>query len=231
MEELVSAEDWEALQGLLAHGVKVIEGKQVEAVKLAILEFYSTASMLGLEDIADVAKKFEDFLLQKVAPGWGGEATATLSFSMGGLLEKMQLNKYSPQFSSGLSEILMFMEFYEEDEPSPPATPQEKAVPAAAPPVAPEPVPEPPLPEIDLSELGLSAVDDDPLETGTSLLLEEDFTEDIQEPALPALTGDSNLHPAEEEVTKPEKGLPARAPAAVPPARAKPTPQKPGKRA
>ncbi|MCE5243377.1 MAG: hypothetical protein ABFD98_00735 [Syntrophobacteraceae bacterium] len=150
MSDLVADEDWESLQNLLAHGIKLLDGKQVESVKLAILEFYSTASMLGLEDIAGVAKKFEEFLLNKVAPGWGDEATATLSFSMGGLLEKMQLNQYSPAFSQGLGEILMFMDFYEEDEPgqsAPPEVEAPSAPPMEAPAVKAVAVSEPPAPE------------------------------------------------------------------------------------
>ena len=232
MDELVSAEDWGALQDLLATGIKLIETKQVDRVKLGILEFYSTASMLGLEDIAGVAKKFEEFLLQKVAPGWGGEATATLSFSMGGLLEQMQLNAYSSKFSAGLGEILQFMEFYEEDEPAPaeepPApAPAPPAPPAKAAPVTP-PAPEPPPPEPDLMELALSLSRELAPEPDAPPPKEVDLVADSAKPAPPP--------PSPEPVRPAAKAAPAKQPETPPapkptpkPVESRPAPQKPGR--
>lgn len=109
-------EDWEALIEVLGDTIKKLDTKEVEPVKLGILEFVSTAAMLGLQDLADVSKGFETFLLQIVAPDWDAEAVATLSFSMGALVEKMQLQEYGPKFSSGLSEITVYLELYDPNE-------------------------------------------------------------------------------------------------------------------
>lgn len=116
---------------VLGKAIKKLDGKQVEPVKLAILEFVSTAAMLGLQDLADVSKRFEDFLLKTVAPGWDAEAVATLSFTMGALLEKMQLQEYGPKFSSGLGEITLYLEMYniDESESKPPGQPESFASP------------------------------------------------------------------------------------------------------
>jgi len=59
---------------------------------------------------------FRGFLLSPVAPDWNDEATATLSFAMGALVEKMQMLPYCPEFSAGLGEVLTYLDFYGEDE-------------------------------------------------------------------------------------------------------------------
>lgn len=131
LSELVDKEDWEALIGVLGDTIKKLEGKQVEPVKLGILEFVSTAAMLGLQDLADVSKGFENFLLQTIAPAWDAEAVATLGFSMGALAEKMQLQEYGPKFSSGLGEITLYLEMYTNEETGPDSQPQFEAETAA----------------------------------------------------------------------------------------------------
>lgn len=147
----VYQEDWEALIGALEEAIQALSGKKVEPVKLKILEFSSTAAMLELQDLADVGNRFEAFLLFPVAPDWNEEATATLSFAMGALVEKMQMFPYSPEFSAGLGEVLMYLDFYGEGEEipealaeaaPPPTTPApEPPAQTAPPPVAPAPEP------------------------------------------------------------------------------------------
>lgn len=116
MSELVMKEDWEALMEVLNKTIRLLDDKQVEPVKLSILEFFSTAGMLGLQDLADVSKQFENFLLETVAPDWNMEAATTLSFSMGALLEKMQMQEYGPKFSAGLSEVLLYLDLYGDED-------------------------------------------------------------------------------------------------------------------
>ncbi len=122
MHSTIGKEDWEALVEVLQEAIQLLNGRQTEPVKLKILEFSSTAAMLELEDLAGCGKRFEDFLLTTVAPSWNEEATATLSFAMGALVEKMQLSTYSPEFSSGLGEVLMYLDFYDAEEPGAPAS-------------------------------------------------------------------------------------------------------------
>ncbi len=109
----VSKEDWGALTEILDRATKKLPMKRLEPIKQSILEFISTAAMLELEDMADVGRKFNEFLVKTVAPGWDNEAVATLSFSIGALVEKMQMNEYGPAFSSGLDEVLLYLDFYE----------------------------------------------------------------------------------------------------------------------
>lgn len=116
MISTIDQEDWDALIQVLQEGIQFLSGKQVEPVKLKILELSSTAAMLGLEDLAGCGGRFEGFLLSTVAPDWSEEATATLSFAMGALVEKMQMMPYGPEFSAGLGEVLMYLDFYGEDE-------------------------------------------------------------------------------------------------------------------
>lgn len=132
MSTTVGQEDWEALMEVLQEAIQMLSGNQSEPVKLKILEFSSTAAMLELQDLADCAGRFETFLLSTVAPDWDDEATATLSFSMGALVEKMQMSSYGPAFSAGLSEVLMYLDFYGEEEGAPepelPVAPAEEAM-------------------------------------------------------------------------------------------------------
>ncbi|MGV8074215.1 MAG: tetratricopeptide repeat protein [Syntrophobacteraceae bacterium] len=117
MNPLVDKEDWAALTEVLERATSKLSLKQVEPVKQIILEFITTAAMLELNDLADVGEAFNNFLVNAVAPRWDDEATATLSFSIGALAEKMQLNEYGTEFSSGLSEILLYLDLYEVEEP------------------------------------------------------------------------------------------------------------------
>lgn len=118
MHSTIGKEDWEALMEVLQEGIQLLSARQAEPVKLKILEFSSTAAMLGLQDMADCGNRFEGFLLSTVAPDWNEEATATLSFAMGALVEKMQLSSYGPDFSAGLGEVLMYLDFYSAEDPA-----------------------------------------------------------------------------------------------------------------
>jgi tetratricopeptide (TPR) repeat protein len=154
MSELITKEDWEALIEVLGDAIAKLDGKRAEPVKLGILEFVSTAAMLGLQDLADVSKRFEGFLLETVALDWNAEAVATLSFSMGALIEKMQLQEYGPKFSSGLGEIALYLQMYKSEESGS----------------------EPPLkPEVQTGELTDAIL----VETPSDFMLEDDELEDL----------------------------------------------------
>lgn len=124
MSTLVEKEDWEALIEVLNEASKQLVIKRVEPVKQNILEFVNTAAMLELKDLADIGESFNEFLLETVAPQWNEEAVATLSFAIGALAEKMQLNEYGPRFSSELSEIYLYLTFYENEEQEPLTSPE-----------------------------------------------------------------------------------------------------------
>ena len=185
MSSTVGQEDWQALMEVLQEAIQALSGKQTEPVKLKILEFSSTAAMLELQDLADCAGRFEGFLLSTVAPDWDDEATATLSFSMGALVEKMQMSSYSPAFSSGLSEVLMYLDFYGDDEgaaepePEPPAPPPAETL---------EPVAEssPPVPATPEKEAVMASASssDAPSAVDEDALLAEIFAE-VESPEEP----------------------------------------------
>jgi hypothetical protein len=129
MSDAVDDEDWKALMEVLEGTTSLMGRKQVEPVKLGILEFSSTTAMLGLEDLAGVGSRFESFLLEKVAPDWDEEAAATLNFAMGALIEKMQTQEYGPAFSAGLDEVLLYLSFFDEEEKEGPMEAPDQALP------------------------------------------------------------------------------------------------------
>lgn len=114
MSAPIMREDWEALVEVLDMGIKRLDDKRIEPVKQSLLEFSSTAAMLGLTDLANAAVKFQEFLFEAVAPEWDEEAVATLSLSMKGLRENMDAEEYGPRFVEGLKEYLAYLEFYRE---------------------------------------------------------------------------------------------------------------------
>ena len=195
VDEPLLREDWEALMEVLQGCIKKLETKTLAVAKLAVLEFSSTASMLGLEDLYNVGLRFEDFLLHTVDPGWDGEATATLSFAMGALLEKMQAMDYGPKFSACLPEILSFMDSYgEEAPPTPPPPPVVEPEPLQS-----ETAEAPPL--LDETDIGkLFAGDDAPLDETPAFLMDESEIDKLfageetpQEEAPPALMDESEI--------------------------------------
>jgi hypothetical protein len=181
MSNTVDDEDWKALMEVLEGTATLLGRKQVEPVKLGILEFSSTTAMLGLEDLAGVGSRFEAFLMEKVAPGWDEEAAATLNFAMGALLEKMQNQEYGPAFSAGLDEVFLYLSFFDDEEqagpePSVPteAETQEMQTPFSTlanieAPVAQE---EPPPVQVDLHEFETDFLEVRSPETDKGVLLE-----------------------------------------------------------
>jgi len=115
MSSPVLKEDWEALIEALTAGYDQLADKRTEPLKQSILEFSTTCAMLGMEDLARAGKKLEEFFLQNVAPDWNEEARVTLGFAMGGLIEKMRRQDYGVEFSASLDEVLLYLEFFEED--------------------------------------------------------------------------------------------------------------------
>ena len=140
----VAREDWDALIEVLDRAISVLDGRKVQPVKESLLEFTTTAAMLGLEDVADAVTSMLDFLVNQVGPGWDAEAAGTLSFTIAGFREKMASEPYSPAFAEGMKEILLFLDFFEkEEEQPPPATTPQKATVEPPPPAPRKAEPEP----------------------------------------------------------------------------------------
>jgi|GEM_PF-548107 len=208
MTETVSSEDWQALVEILNDGINKLARKKVEPVKQSILEFFTSAAMLGLDDMANVAKRFEGFLLQTIVPAWEDEAVSTLSFVMGALVEKMQMQEYGPKFSSGLGEILMYLDFYGEEEPQPSATPVEEPGEDTAAALRLEQSPSAPLSSFidtisaeDLlaDELGPDKAKLAEAEAGAGAAAEEEDEIDPFEAALADMLAEDALKPSEKE--------------------------------
>jgi len=180
----IDQEDWDALIEVLDRAISLLDGRKVQPVKESFLEFTTTAAMLGLEDVADAVTSMLDFLVKQVGPSWDEEAAATLSFTMASFREKMAAEEYSPAFSEGMKEILLFMDFFEKEEPEPQAKAEPKAAPipegkdAVPPRVEPPPSP-PPEPLLDeIAEiLDVETHDQEPAE---SLATVEETPEDIE---------------------------------------------------
>lgn len=136
MSVVVEKEDWDALIEVMDRAIARLDGRKIQPVKDSLLEFTSTAAMLGIEDVADAVTKMLDFLVSKVGASWDAEAAATLGFTMAGFREKMAAEPYSPAFSGSIAEILLFLDYFEPEEPEPTATSIPEAV-AAPPPKAP----------------------------------------------------------------------------------------------
>lgn len=137
MSVVVEKEDWDALIEVMDRAIDRLDGRKIQPVKDSLLEFTSTAAMLGIEDVADAVTKMLDFLVSKVGASWDAEAAATLSFTMAGFREKMAAEPYSPAFSASIAEILLFLDYFEPEEPEPSAGNVPEAVAPAPPPKAP----------------------------------------------------------------------------------------------
>ena len=66
----VAKEDWDALIEVLDSAISLLDGRKMQPVKESLLEFTTTAAMLGLEDVADAVTKMLDFLVNMVGPSW-----------------------------------------------------------------------------------------------------------------------------------------------------------------
>jgi hypothetical protein len=118
--ELPLQEDWDALVSLLNEALKLLGGEQIEPSRQRLLEFSNTAAMLGLQDLADVSVRLQEFLVNTIKPEANDEAVGTLSFAISALIEKMQTQQHGAELLSGLGDVLLYLEFYSEDAASAP---------------------------------------------------------------------------------------------------------------
>ena len=129
----VDTKSWEVLMKDLSDGNSALIGKNAELIEKNLSAFAKEVTQLGLVDLKELAVKFARFYSKSVRPKWDEEATATLSFSLGALVEKMQMHSYGEKFCSGLREIHEFLEvFDEEEEPSEPAQAEALRAPPAS---------------------------------------------------------------------------------------------------
>jgi hypothetical protein len=139
MSASVDPKHWDALMKLLNEADSSLTKRNTDRMDKSLSLFAKTVEKLGLADLLDLAGKFSLYK-KSVLPGWDEEAVATMSFSLGALVEKMQMHTYGDAFSSGLSEIHEFLEVYGEEAS---AEPQGISDSAQAAPI-PEPLPAPP---------------------------------------------------------------------------------------
>ena len=155
MSEAVAKEDWDALIEVLDRAISLLDGRKVQPVKESLLEFTTTAAMLGLQDVADAVTSMLEFLVNKVGTAWDAEAAATLSFTIAGFREKMAAETYSPTFSESMKEILLFLDFFETEEEEPqPSTPPKSVTVEPPAPAPPESTPLRPAPEAPVALVG-----------------------------------------------------------------------------
>ncbi len=122
MSASVDPRHWDALMKLLNEADSSLTKKDTDRIDKSLSLFAKTVERLGLADLLDLTRKFSLFYKKSVLPGWDEEAVATMSFSLGALVEKMQRHTYGDAFSSGLSEIHEFLKVYEDTGPTPKET-------------------------------------------------------------------------------------------------------------
>lgn len=119
MSTEVAPKEWAALLETLNTAIKSLDSKKSDTVRENVADFCDKAATLWLEDLIQVADRFDAFVAEAVGTEWNTEAAATLSFAMGALAEKMQTLPYGPEFSSGLKDVLLFLDYYAEEEAEP----------------------------------------------------------------------------------------------------------------
>lgn len=125
MSDPVMREDWAALIDVLDMALKGIQNRGEESVKKSLLEFSSTAVMLGLEDLAAAGTRFQEFLKTEVSAPWQEHAAAALAVSMAGLRDSMEANGCDTPFSADVKGLLSPLDSYREKAESPPPAPQQ----------------------------------------------------------------------------------------------------------
>ncbi len=114
MSASVDPKDWDALMKLLGEADSSLAKRNTDRIDKSLALFAKATNKLGLKDLEDLAAKFSAFFKQSVISKWDEEAVATMSFSLGALVEKMQRHSYGEAFSSGLTEIHEFLEVFDE---------------------------------------------------------------------------------------------------------------------
>src|SRR5512139_2540688 len=102
MSASVDPKNWDALMKLLSEADSSLAKRNTDRIDKSLTLFARTTNKLGLKDLEDLAARFSAFFKQSVLPNWDEEAVATMSFSLGALVEKMQRNSYGDAFTSGL---------------------------------------------------------------------------------------------------------------------------------
>ncbi len=110
----VAEKHWQYLSRVLEESIRALNARETEAFDGSVSKFLDASGTLGLTELAAMADKFAQFRSGHLTQGWNEEAAATLSFSMGALLEKMQTTSYGPEFVSGLGEVSLYLDFFAE---------------------------------------------------------------------------------------------------------------------
>jgi len=110
----VAEKHWQYLGRVLEESIRALNARETEAFDRSVSKFLDASGTLGLTDLAATAEKFAQFRAGHLTRGWNEEAAATLSFSMGALLEKMQATSYGPDFVGGLGEVSLYLDFFAE---------------------------------------------------------------------------------------------------------------------
>lgn len=125
MSDPVMREDWAALIDVLDLALKGIQDRRAGSVRRSLLEFSSTAAMLGMEDLAAAGTRFQEFFRTEMGDPWQEHAAAALGASMAGLRDSMEANGFEAPFSADVKGLLSPLDsFREKAECPPPAPPQ-----------------------------------------------------------------------------------------------------------
>jgi hypothetical protein len=122
-------EEWSLLTELLEKSVRAIAERRTGSAETALAECIRCCNEVGTPALCQAVETQAEFFRKHVLPDWDDEAATTLDFSMGALLEKMQLESPGAHFDAGLKEILAFLEQFEKELESAPqvnVAPQEQ---------------------------------------------------------------------------------------------------------
>lgn len=123
MSDPVMREDWAALIDVLDLALKGIQDRRAESVRRGLLEFSSTAAMLGMEDLAAAGTRYQEFLKSEVGDPWQEHAAAALALSMAGLRDSMEANGFEAPFSVDVKGLVSLLDSYREKAECPPSAP------------------------------------------------------------------------------------------------------------
>ncbi len=105
----MTTEEAQEFVKLLAAAIQEIDRKNSDGVRKALLEFRSTAIMLGFEELDQLGREFETFFDQQVEPRWDSRAVASLSHCMEELAKGLQISEGDPELAPTLHDLALYL--------------------------------------------------------------------------------------------------------------------------
>ncbi len=107
---------WSSLTELLDRTVKELAAHRADSAKACLSDFIRRSDDAGYVALSQTVQAQARFFQRYVLPRWDDEAAATLDFSMGALLEKMQQESPGTEFNADLNEMVSFLDEFEDEE-------------------------------------------------------------------------------------------------------------------